>query len=137
MARLNASNNAESVLTESVNDSNTSITVEDASVFPVAPFRISVNDEIMEVTEVSGNTMTVVRGLEDTNESSHASGSKVENRLTAGTYEELVSTDELDGVEQKVDAHMADYVQFRNDIEQEISGARIDLINSVNNLVEM
>src|SRR5690625_3457061 len=74
----------------------------------------------MEVTEVSGNTLTVVRGLEDTNETSHASGSKAENRLTAGTYEELVSSEELGGVEQKVDAHLADYVH-----QGEVHGLRV------------
>lgn len=118
MPRLSAANNAESILTNAVSESDTSITVDDASVFPVAPYRLTIEDEIIEVSAVSGNTLTVIRGMEETTAVSHNAGAKVENRMTAGTYKELVSEDELGAVDQKVDdvqqeftSHKADYVQ--------------------------
>src|SRR5690625_2413498 len=87
---VNASNNAVAKLSSNINSSQTSLTVDDASIFPDAPFLITVNEEIMRVTSLSGNSLTVQRGREGTSASSHNAGSNVENNFTAGTYQALV-----------------------------------------------
>lgn len=77
-------NAATTTLNGSINNSVTSLTVVDASTFPATGnFRIVIDTEIMEVTAVSGNTLTVVRGTENTTASSHTSGSTVTVILTA------------------------------------------------------
>lgn len=87
---LNAKNNAETILSASINSSVTSLTVADASVLPVVPFVITIDNEIMTVTNVVGNVLTVTRGAESTVPTSHLAGVPVENRWTAGMYDDLV-----------------------------------------------
>src|SRR5690625_1314451 len=87
---VNASNNAVAKLSSNIYSSQTSLTVDDASIFPDAAFLITVNEEIMRVTSLSGNSLTVQRGREGTSASSHNAGSNVENNFTAGTYQALV-----------------------------------------------
>jgi len=103
---VNASNNAVAKLSSNINSSQTSLTVDDASIFPDAPFLITVNDEIMRVTSVSGNSLTVQRGREGTSASSHNAGSTVENNFTAGTYQALV--DEINKSIRVVDSEIGD-----------------------------
>src|SRR5699024_4990752 len=98
---VNASNNAVAKLSSNINSSQTSLTVDDASIFPDTPFLITVNEEIMRVTSVSGNSLTVQRGREGTIASSHNAGSNVENNLTAGTYQALV--DEIQALNQRLE----------------------------------
>ena len=86
----NASNNAESILSATINSSVTSLTVADASSFPAVPFVITIENEILEVTNKVGNVLTVVRGHESTTPAGHLAGVSVENRLTAGMHAELV-----------------------------------------------
>ncbi|PWA08666.1 hypothetical protein DCC39_14605 [Pueribacillus theae] len=100
MARLNAANNAEVTLTQSVTTAGTTITVDDASVFPPAPFRLSIDDEIVEVIAVSGNTLTVERAKEGTTAVAHNAGVKAENRFTAGMHKAL--NDALDDLETSI-----------------------------------
>src|SRR5690625_7967956 len=88
---VNASNNAVAKLSSNINSSQTTLTVDDASVFPDTPFLVTVNNnrhnmEIMRVTNVSSNTLTVQRAQEGTTAQSHEAGSIVENNFTAGTY---------------------------------------------------
>jgi hypothetical protein len=93
MPRLKVANNARSKLTVAIDTVATSFTVEDSTLFPVAPFRITVNTEIMEVGAVDTLTHTfssVIRGQEGTTATSHVSGDYVENRWTQGTYDELI-----------------------------------------------
>ena len=98
----NAANNASSQLAQAIGAEDTSLTVLDGSRFPDAPFVVSIEDEIIEVGAKDGNTFSaLVRGTEGTTPASHASGSRVENRFTAGTYQQVVS---------ELDAHMADDV---------------------------
>src|SRR5690625_8050377 len=87
---VNASNNAVAKLSSNINSSQTSLTVDDASIFPDAPFLITVNGEIMRVTSLSGNSLTVQRGREGTGASSHNAGSNVENNFRAGRDEAVV-----------------------------------------------
>lgn len=83
--REQLSNNAESVLDGTINNSVTSLDVTDGSVFPsTGNFRILIEDEIMIVTARSGDTLTVVRGQEGTAAASHNDGLSVLHTLTAG-----------------------------------------------------
>src|SRR5690625_5080737 len=89
MARLNARNNAETVLVQAVSESDTEFVVEDAGVLPEPPFRLSIEDEIVEVSAIDGNALTVERATEDSQSASYDVGTTVENRMTAGMYNEL------------------------------------------------
>jgi len=96
LARLNAANSAETILTQSINASVTSVEVENASILPDAPFRLSIGLEILEVTAKSGNTLTVLRSREGTTALAHGIGDKAGSRFTAGMYDELITDDEVD-----------------------------------------
>jgi hypothetical protein len=90
--RLNAANNAETTLSSAISDSSTSLTVASGAAFPAAPFLISIDDEIIEVGTKNGNTFSsLLRGQEGTTAAVHAQGAKVENRFTAGAYNELTT----------------------------------------------
>lgn len=102
MALDNTQNFADSALSSSVASGDTSMTVDDGSTFPSTPFRVTVWDsntysrpsedpdaEIMLVTGVSTNTLTVERGKENTTAVSHSSGEAVENNLTADMIDQI------------------------------------------------
>lgn len=110
MPRLNAANNARTVLVQAVGTSDTTIYVQDVSAFPAPPFRITVDNEIMEVTAVNAslNSFTVERAKEGTAATSHSVGAGVENRWTAGTYAELATQSSVDSVQSSLNAHLAD-----------------------------
>lgn len=95
----NAKNNAKTILSATIDSSVTSITVADASLLPVAPFVVTIEDEILEVTAVVGNVLTVVRGHETTTPTGHLAGVEVANKWTAGMHKEIY--DDLD-------AHLAE-----------------------------
>lgn len=70
---------------------STSFDVVDGSVFPAEQFLITVNDEIMLVGSRSGNTFSnISRAQEGTVASAHERESAIENKFTAGTYEDLI-----------------------------------------------
>jgi hypothetical protein len=76
--------NHRTTLAENVSVGETAIDVADASAFPsAASFRVAVNDEIMTVTAVSGNTLTVTRG----GSYSHDIGDEVQPVLDATQLE--------------------------------------------------
>lgn len=90
MAFLNASNDAGTQLIRGISSTDTTLEVADASKFPSPPFLTSIDDEIIKVTSVEGNTFGgLERGQEGTTPASHAIGSVVENRFTAGMYHDL------------------------------------------------
>lgn len=61
-----------------INDTVTTLTVDDASDFPTTPtFVVRVDGEEMTVTQVSGTTLTVIRGVNGTLASDHAEGATV------------------------------------------------------------
>ena len=102
MPRLHAANNAATVLASDISSSATSLTVVDGSRFPTPPFRCTIfkdepeNGEIIEVGAKNGNTFSnILRAQEGTTSSAWDAGDRVELLGTAGMYEELVSTDEL------------------------------------------
>jgi hypothetical protein len=97
MTRLNAANNAQALLVGDITAAATSFYVDDASVFPAAPFLISIDDEIMKVGTVLGNLLSDIdRAQEGTTAAAHASDSLVENRWTAGMYNALATQEEVD-----------------------------------------
>jgi len=96
------SNNASTTLSTGVNDSTTSITVTDGSVFPTPPdgdyFYVTLESysdptlkEICKCTERNGDTLTIVRGQDGTTASAFNSGAKAELRLTAGGLNDFFS----------------------------------------------
>jgi hypothetical protein len=94
MPRLQSANNAQTTLNVNITNATTSFTVVNASLFPNAPFRITIDAEIMEVTAINKttHTFTVIRAQEGTVAASHSTGATVENRWTAGTHAELADS---------------------------------------------
>lgn len=81
-------NNAESTLDGSIDDSVTSLDVVSAATFPSSPqFRLGIDNEIMLVTAVAGNTFTVTRGVEGTTADSHSNAAPVQQIFTQGARE--------------------------------------------------
>lgn len=96
------SNNAATELASSIGTSDTSISVVDGSLFPAlgagdytyvtldadtdTPLR-----EIVKVTAVSGNTLTVVRAQDGTTAAAFDAGAKVELRLTAALLNDVAT----------------------------------------------
>lgn len=76
-------NNASTTLNGAINNSVTTVTVTDGSVFPsTGNFRVLVDDEIMHVTAVSTNDLTVNRGVESTTAASHSNGATITHIVT-------------------------------------------------------
>lgn len=85
-------NTASSTLTATIGNSDTSLTVASAALFPSVPqFRITVDSEIMLVTAVAGAVFTVTRGIESTAAATHLSGATVTHLLTAGALAQFRS----------------------------------------------
>jgi len=90
-------NNAATTLAAGINSSVTSIAVTDGSVFPTitgsdhfyVTFDDTTNREIVKVTARSGNTLTVIRGQDDTTAQAFNSGDKAELRVVAALLEDV------------------------------------------------
>lgn len=89
MAREKYTNNAVSPLDGAINNSTTSVVVDDGTAFPTANFRIICEDEIMFCSSRSGDTLTVVRGTEGTTAASHADDKDVEHIVTAAFMDQF------------------------------------------------
>ena len=94
------SNNGKTTLASGITNSATSITVNDGSVFPslsgsdtffMTLEDTSGNTEIVSVSAVSSNTLTVTRAQEGTTARAFSAGDKAENRLTAAGLNSFVS----------------------------------------------
>jgi hypothetical protein len=99
------SNNAKTTLASTVSTSATNITVADGSVFPAlngADYTYvtledgSGNVEIVKVTALSSNALTVVRAQDNTSARAFSSGDKCELRLTAAGLNEVASQADTD-----------------------------------------
>ena len=99
------SNNAKTTLASNVSASSTSISVVDGSVFPVisgsdyayVTFEdIDGNVEIVKVTALSSNTLTVVRAQDNTSARAFSTADKCELRLTAAGLNEVASQADTD-----------------------------------------
>lgn len=92
-------NFGETTLAEALDDSETTWTVTDGSVFPSSGnFRVVVDDEIGLVTARSTNDLTVTRGAEGTTAAAHDNGADIKMVLTEGSLKALL-IDELDYAE--------------------------------------
>jgi hypothetical protein len=83
-------NNAETRLVGRITAADTIITVRDASEIE-ANMLLSIDSEIMSVSSVSGNNITVTRGYDDTTAESHASNSLVQARVVAWHHNSLAA----------------------------------------------
>jgi len=89
------SNNARTTLASNISNSATTITVADGSVFPsltggdifYCTIDDGTNNEIVEVTAISSNTLTVVRGQDNTTARAFVTGDLIELRLVAKVLE--------------------------------------------------
>lgn len=96
MANLYA-NDASTTLSAGINDSVTTVNVTDGSVFPspkgLTGFYLTLmdgtNTEIIYCTARSGNTLTVVRGVDGSSARSWLSGDEVHLRLNQAAMAEL------------------------------------------------
>lgn len=85
-------NATETTLNGAINNSVTTVTVTDGSVYPsTGNFRVVVESEIMLVTARSSNNLTVVRGQDGTTAASHADGKKIFQVITADGYDRLAA----------------------------------------------
>jgi hypothetical protein len=82
-------NAVETGLNGSLDNSQTSVAVDDGSSFPLANFRVRVEDEIMFCTSRSGNTLTVVRGVEGTSAVAHDGAEVINHVITAGALDAI------------------------------------------------
>lgn len=83
MAIEQYANFATTLLDGAINNSVTSIVVDDGSVFPsTGDFRVVIDNEIMICTARSSNTLTVTRGQEGTSAASHSDNATVKSALT-------------------------------------------------------
>lgn len=79
------------LITDAINDSVTTITVSDGSVFPAnGDFRLNCEDELMLCTSRSGNDLTVTRGIESTIAASHGTVTPITLVATAGSFVKLI-----------------------------------------------
>lgn len=116
MVRLNAKNNSQTALTRDIGPSETSFTVEDPYSLPTPPFRMTIDEEIMEVGAKNDGTKTlsnVIRAQEGTTAQSHSSGSAVRCRFTAGMYDEI---------KQAVTSHKAEMATQLNSKVTKVEG---------------
>lgn len=92
--RYYSSNAVETTLTNPVSNAATSIQVDSVTGYPTSyPFTLQVelgtsNEEIMEVTNVSGTTLTVIRGVDGSSALTHTSGAKVVHGVSARDFRE-------------------------------------------------
>ena len=99
-------NNAETTLSSGINNSTTTVPVASAAVFPTpdannvffATIEEGNNIEVVKVTGISSNDLTVVRAQDNTSAAAFGSGSKIELRLTAQVLDMgTASITDLDG----------------------------------------
>lgn len=86
-------NDAATTLAVTMNTAvTTTCVVTDASLFPTqGAFHIKIDGEILIVTGVSGNTLTVTRGEEGTTAATHSAGANVIHLLTKGSLEARIA----------------------------------------------
>ena len=98
------SNNAKTTLSGALTSSATTCTVSDASVFPTIGSYdyfymtledVNLNREIVKVTAVSSNTLTITRAQDDTTARAFSNGDKAELRLTTKGLQDVVDNSEV------------------------------------------
>jgi|GEM_PF-7041462 len=86
-----AANRAETKIFYDFPPTETMLVVDSTAGFPVPPFLISVNNEIMKVTSMDTAFFNVTRAMEGTTAGTHKKGDKVALRLTAGMWNDLLN----------------------------------------------
>ncbi len=77
-------NNASTTLNGAIDNVTTTITVTNGTVFSQSgTFRVIVESEIMQVSSISGNVLTVLRGQEGTSANAHIGGTAITQIITA------------------------------------------------------
>ncbi len=94
---LQVANRAESTLDGGIDDTATSMTVV-ADTFPVVPFHVTLEDEIVRVTEKAALVFTIVREQEGTTKDAHADGTAVRLHLTAAVIKQTQDHEALTDV---------------------------------------
>ena len=109
-------NRAISTLDANINNSVTSFDVvsgEGANFPSTYPFHITIDDEILECTLRSTDTLTVIRAQQGTSAASHSAGASVELRITAKHLDDLTSiftSDKMVTFEERVVSHLGNVV---------------------------
>lgn len=84
-------NAAKTTLTSAVASTDTTINVASASPFPTSgQFRLLIDSEYLLCTSVSGDVLTVTRGVEGSAAASHLSGATVTCVITAGAVSNAI-----------------------------------------------
>ena len=82
-------NDASTTINGTINDTVTTITVTDGSIFPAdGDYRLLIEAEIVLVTARSTNDLTVVRGVDGTTATSHTDTTGIGTILTAGAIDQ-------------------------------------------------
>ena len=132
-------NNAETTLSSGINNSTTTIPVASAAVFPTpnannkffATLDDGSNVEVVLVTAISSNNLTVVRAQDNTSAAAFGSGTKIELRLTAKVLETgTTSLSDLDGDT----AIFVEQVDDEDNIRFDTSGLQRFLIDSTGDI---
>ena len=89
LLREKYTNGIATTLAEALDASETGIDVTDASSWPTSGFRVKVENEIMYVTSVASNTLTVIRGYEGTTAATHANGLSINHVITAQALDRI------------------------------------------------
>lgn len=85
-------NDAETILSAAAGSGDGNVSVENATGFPAeGTFRIRIDNEILLVTAVSGNTFTTTRGQEGSAAADHVNGSQVVAIVTRDGINRLIS----------------------------------------------
>ncbi len=91
MFQFNTKNFAETRLVRDADRKAATFVVESAATFPPAPFRATINREVVEVRRKSGNQLLDIRrGVEDTQARTHEAGSSIVATWTDGMFNKLV-----------------------------------------------
>ena len=107
-------NNANTILASDITSTATSISVLSGSVFPslsageyfLCTLDDDTNNEIVKVTAISGNTLTVERAQEGTTARAFSTSDTIESRVTAGIMDLFP---QLDGGEITADEFIGDF----------------------------
>jgi trimeric autotransporter adhesin len=106
------SNNAATLLAANATTSDTTLTVSDGSVFPtlsgsdhtyVTLEDVNANREIVKLTAISGNTLTVVRAQDGTTARAFSTSDKCELRVTAALLNDLNTDADTESVSKSGD----------------------------------
>jgi hypothetical protein len=103
MAILLFANNIQTTLATSITSTQTSVTLVSTAGLPdptagqyfIMTFTNGTTNEVVWVTDVTGSSITVIRGQEGTSQSSFPSGSYASCFPTAGTMQDLIQIDQL------------------------------------------